>query len=272
MSPTRKMKRKKRKSRKTQKGGGDRFDDGNLEQFMEAMMTTDSKDNPPLRTINEEKLYHFYYSTAKIYPPPDYNNIKGSYVSFNTDLGESEKIERCEYIDNLIAALHTLHKKKKTGTTDKMVEIENVIHILQMLNRVSLWDKFRNIFVPDNAGHYTEPRTHYIKETDIIMTTLPNPLGFAIDQSSNVLHNTQFEIVEKFPGDPLDGMLHAFYNVENDFYLKMLLGDGKKESAGKLKRIMDANKKSQKDVFSFANSNPIIKKEIVKPNPTPNPK
>jgi hypothetical protein len=89
-----------------------------------------------------------------------------------------------------------------------------------------------------------------------------------MDPTSDVLHNTQFEVIEKFPGGPLDRMLHAFYNVENDLYLKMLLGDGKSASADKLKRIMDANKKSQKDVFKFANSNPIIKKGIDVTPPT----
>jgi hypothetical protein len=266
MSPTRKMKRKKRKSRKTQKGGGDRFTDKQLENFLKNVKGSTTKQNKENKLGSENKIYDFYYSKTKInddggiLPTNVENHTYSSY--FNGTFPDSDRMEWNEYIDALVNALQEYNKPPKN------LEVQNVVNILQMLNQISMWDKFRSIFIPDNTANYTDPRKHYIKETDIIMTTLPNPLGFAMDPTSDVLHNTQFEVIEKFPGGPLDRMLHAFYNVENDLYLKMLLGDGKPASADKLKRIMDANKKSQKDVFKFANSNPIIKKGIDVTPPT----
>lgn len=266
MPPTKKGKKKKRKTRKKQKGGTKNiFTDENLVQFIDAV------------TDREDFLYYFYYSDVKIDNIVSAKINNDGYAKFQ-GLAESSKMERQDYIAELIAALQK-YQAKATATAAatavpataapataataaiEHAHVENIIHILQMLNKISMWERFRSIFIPDNTVSYSDPRESYLKETDIIMTTLPNPLGFAIDPSSNVLQNTQLEILEKFPGGPLDRMLHAFYNVENDLYLKMLLGDGNgKEKKKMMERIMKANEKSQKDTFTFANSNPIIKK------------
>ena len=234
-------KRKKRKTRKKQKGGTgkDKFIDTDLAKFLDD-------------TVDEQYLYYFYYSDAKIDKRGNTITNDG-YAKFHSQ-PDSYKMERQKYISSLITALQKYHVAKPIISQQ---QIENTIHILQMLNKNSMWEMFRRIFVPDNVTSYTDPRENYMKETDIIMKTLPNPLGFAKDTSSNVLQNMQFEIVEKFPEGPLDRLLHAVYGVENNIYMQMLLGDGKSDE---LKKIMDENKKSQTDIFTFANSNPIIKK------------
>ena len=248
-------KKKKRKTRKKQKGGAgkEKFSQEDLAKFL---------DYP-----DENFLHNFYYSDNKI---EDTTMTPGSYEQFNK-MSDSFKITRRTYIESLITALEkfreTYFQDKELDSKEKILKerTENAIHILQMLNANTMWEAFRNIFVPDNIGSYSNPRDYYLKKTDVIMTTAPNPLGFALDLSkSNVLQNTQFEVVEEFPGSSLDRILHAFYNVENDIYLKLLLGDGKSDE---LKRILTASP-SQRDVFSYASSNPIIRKGA---NPTTAP-
>ena len=250
MPPTIKGKRKKRKTRKKQKGGTgkDKFTDDDLAKFLYA-------------AIDEQFLYYFYYSDKKY--DDDLRTInKSSYAAFNGQ-PDSFKTERKEYIGKLITALQKYRvdfiAKPDTSSAKKISQqqIENTIHILEMLNKRSFMDVFRSIFVPDNTASYSDPREYYKKETDITMRTLPNPLGFAKDLSfTNVLQDIQLEITEKFPETSLDRLLHAVYNVENDLYLKLLLGQG---NSKELTRILDENQKSQKDTITYASSYPIIK-------------
>jgi hypothetical protein len=249
MPPTKKGKRKKRKSRKKQKGGAvkDEFTKDDLATFLDA-------------ATDEKFLYYFYYSDKK------YNELSGitdnGYAAFNGQ-PDSFKTERKEYIGKLITALQKYRvdfiANKDTSSPQKISQqqIENTIYILEMLNNRSFMDIFRSIFVPDNTASYSDPREYYKKVTDITMRTLPNPLGFAKDVSqNNVLQDIQLEITEKFPETSLDRLLHAVYNVENDFYLKLLLGQG---NSKELKRIFDENKKSQHQTTTYASSYPIIK-------------
>uniref|UniRef100_A0A6C0HHX8 Uncharacterized protein n=1 Tax=viral metagenome TaxID=1070528 RepID=A0A6C0HHX8_9ZZZZ len=249
MPPTKKGKRKKRKSRKKQKGGTvkDEFTKDKLAIFLDA-------------ATDEIFLYYFYYSDKKYDELSDITD--NGYAAFNGQ-PDSFKTERKEYIGKLITALQKYRvdfiANPDTSSPQKISQqqIENTIYILEMLNKRSFMDVFRSIFVPDNTASYSDPREYYKKETDITMRTLPNPLGFAKDLSfTNVLQDITLEITEKFPETSLDRLLHAVYNVENDFYLKLLLGQG---NSKELTRILDENKKSQHQTTTYASSYPIIK-------------
>ena len=209
-------------------------------------------------------LYYFYYSHK---PYDDLKDIHADgYAKFNGEPDDA-KTKRQEYIGNLIDALQKYRvgfiASNASNTVQQITQqqitqqqIENTIHILQMLNKRTFFDIFRSIFVPDNTTSYQDPRESYIKETDITMRTLPNPLGFAKDKKSNVLQDIQLEILEKFPETSLDRILHAVYNVENDIYLKLLFGNGNPEE---LKRIKEEIKKSQHETTTYATSYPITK-------------
>lgn len=252
MPPTKKGKRKKRKTRKKQLGGvgKETFEDDKLAKFLDAVIDND-----------ESFLYYFYYSEN---PYTDLSGIATKTTGYATFNGKPDdaKTKRQEYIGNLIDALQKYRvgfiASNASNTVQQITQqqIENTIHILQMLNKRTFFDIFRSIFVPDNTTSYQDPRESYIKETDITMRTLPNPLGFAKDKTSNVLQDIQLEILEKFPETSLDRILHAVYSVENDIYLKLLFGNGNPEE---LKRIKEELKKSQHKTTTYATSYPITK-------------
>lgn len=245
---SKKMKRNTRKNKKV-------FVGGKRTDFSSKVLTTFLNNLTEIEGHNEQAMIDFYKTGAELIDgnipnPGTTTTIQGRQTS--------EKYGKWQmYIQDLIMAL----KNFTPGTAD--VEKRNTaIFILQKLNDINLWDQFQRTFFTGYVDNLdTSERDNYVKETKIVMSTVPNLFHmFNIDDGKlsnrKKLTNTHFRIEEKFKNG--SKFLNEINNVEERILLMRLLSSG---DADTLKKIDKYKKNIQKKVMPFSTSYPILKKK-----------
>lgn len=251
---SKKMKRNTRKNKKVFVGGERTdFSSEKLNDFLNKNLIGNE-------TSDESKMIEFYRSGNKLEDDGTFNTTSTTIQSRQTDkdYGEWQM-----YIQDLIMAL-----KNFTPSGVNIKKRNTAIFILQKLNDINLWDQFQRTFFTGYVDNLdTSERDNYVKETKIVMSTVPNLFHmFDIDNGKpkglsdrKKLTNTHFRIEEKFKNG--SKFLNEINNVEERILLMRLLSSGDAET---LQKIDEYKKNSQEKVMPFSTSYPFLSDNQIK--------
>lgn len=216
--------------------------------------------------IDDFTLYKFYYSTKKLKEDGTIDTVTSTndaklYETFlTTQQKDHEKIDDWQYyIQNLIFALYG-HNMRDRNRNKKR---KRIISMLQKLNDVSLWDRFKNTFFTANTS-IDEGNSDTIVENKVMtIRSVPNMMTI-IDDEDNIDKNAMtaktIETQTIFPGGPYDMFAQGFNNVEERMLAWSILAnadDSRKKQLDELSKHI--GKTSKKRIYT--NFHPRTKKQ-----------
>jgi hypothetical protein len=185
------------------------------------------------------KLYQFYYTTDTIdkFNKSDSNFNSAQTVQPNVQTSvqqpshdniyprENIDTERKKYIQSVIFALQKYRVLLRgKNTKEKQDATDNAIYIFQLLNDISTWETFKQIFITDgddNLGN-TDYENSYPKLTEISITNVPNIMAIQKTDDNAIqtkpLTNVVVKSEEKYDNS-IQKIIHNLYTAEELFQL-----------------------------------------------------